>query len=78
MKLRPNDERADHDRGQEAPQVVDGFRGLVDMGRDMLPGHVQGDDRQRQRDEEHRPPYEVQEQEAGDEGTQHRDATTQC
>ena len=76
-EVEPDDQGTDHHGRQEPADVVDGLRGLVDVGRHVLPRHVQGEDREGQRDEEHRSPGEVQEQEAGDHGTEHRDAAAE-
>ena len=58
------DQRSDQDGGQDAAEVVDRVGRLVDVRRHESPGHEEGDDRERQRDEEDRPPLEVLEQEA--------------
>ena len=66
-----HDERADHDRGEDAAEVVHRLGRLVDVGGDVAPGHVEGEERERDRDEEDRAPGEELEQQAGDERPEH-------
>ena len=57
------DQRADEHEREDAAEVVDRLRPLVHVRRDEEPGHQDRDDRERQREQEHRAPPEVLEQE---------------
>ena len=69
------DQRADQDDGQDAAEVVDRVGRLVDVARDQEPRQQQRDHRERQRDQEDRPPPELLEQGAGDQRPERGDAT---
>ena len=60
------DERADENHREDAPEVVHGVARLVHMTRHEEERHDQSDARERQRDEEDRSPPELLEQRTGD------------
>ena len=62
----------EHDR-QDAAEVVDGVDAFVDVRRHQLDRQHQRDERQRNREQEHRPPPELAEQEPGRERPERRD-----
>ena len=67
------DQRADEQRRQDAPEVVDGLGPLVHVSGDETQGEDQRHDRERQRDQEDRPPPEVLEQQAREHRPERRD-----
>ncbi len=71
------DERPDQDRGQDAAEVVDRVGRLVHVSGHEPPRHEQGDERERQRDQEHRPPLELLEQEPRHERPERRDGAAE-
>ena len=62
----PQHQRRDQQDREDAAEVVDRLGRLVDVGRDVAPGHEEGEGRQRQGDEEDRAPVELLEQGAGE------------
>ena len=71
----PEDQRADEQRRQDAAEVVDRIGPLVHVRRDETHGQDQRHDRERQRDQEDRPPPEVLEQQAREHRPERRDGT---
>ena len=69
------DQRSHQDDGQDAAEVVDRIRRLVDVTRHEEIRHQQGHDGERQRDQEDRAPPESLEQRAGDERPERGDPT---
>ena len=71
--------QAGHQQDREdATEVVDRLRRLVDVRRDEHPRHHQRDDRQGQGDEEDRAPPEVLQQPASDERAERCDGSAEC
>ena len=72
-----------HERGhqqnrQDAPEVVNGIGGLVDVRGNEAKGQVQSHQGERQTDHEHRTPVELREQGACQQGSQRGDRATQA
>ena len=70
-------EPGDHNDGENPSEVVDRTGRLVDVAGDEAPRHVGGDEGERQCDEKHRAPVELNEQGPGDERTQRRNSTSE-
>jgi hypothetical protein len=70
----PEDQRPDHDDRENAPEVVDRVRRLVDVARHEDDRHQQGDPHERKRDEEDRSPPELLQEAPRDERPERGDA----
>ena len=74
-KLIAEDQRTDQQRRKDAAEVVDRLGPLVHVSGDETHGEDQRHDRERQRDQEDRPPPEVLEQQAREHRPERRDGT---